>query len=283
MEDITKQNTGRYIKGKIETQEQKIKRISNLTNSWKDRIDYIGDIKNKHIYNCWRSFMFTIKGKKIGHSENWSNYRNFYNDVIGSYVEKYRLIRIDKSKPFSKDNFMWVDKSIASSYKNNNILLEYKGEVKSIKEWADYLKLSCNGIRLRYYRNKDYQIEEILFGKKKISKRKYISATKISYSELRAKASKMCSSYKIKDKKRRFEYNLDADWLIENILFKECVYCGDKEYIGCDRIDNSKGHTKENVLPCCAICNSTRGNNYSYEEMLLIGKTIKKIKLNRIE
>ena len=60
-------------------------------------------------------------------------------------------------------------------------------------------------------------------------------------------------------------------------------YCGDTEDIGLDRIDNTKGHTKDNVVPCCYICNTTRGSNFTYEEMKIIGKTIKEIKRCRLE
>ena len=39
---------------------------------------------------------------------------------------------------------------------------------------------------------------------------------------------------------------------------KPCVYCGDTKRIGADRIDNTKGHTKENCVPCCIECNIAR-------------------------
>ena len=48
-----------------------------------------------------------------------------------------------------------------------------------------------------------------------------------------------------------------------------------------DRIDNSKGHTKDNTVPCCYECNCARNNNFSFEEMKVLGKTIKQIKENR--
>lgn len=70
--------------------------------------------------------------------------------------------------------------------------------------------------------------------------------------------------------------------MLENIIHKPCVYCGDTHLIGCDRIDNSKGHLKTNVVPCCCSCNKARGDSFSYEEMLVLGNTIKQIKSNRI-
>ena len=48
-----------------------------------------------------------------------------------------------------------------------------------------------------------------------------------------------------------------------------------------DRLNNDKGHTKDNTVPCCYECNCARNNNFSYEEMLVLGKTIAEIKRNR--
>lgn len=61
-----------------------------------------------------------------------------------------------------------------------------------------------------------------------------------------------------------------------------CIYCGHTDGRGgADRIDNKKGHTKDNVVPACGLCNITRMNNYTYEEMKMIGEVIKKIRHER--
>lgn len=44
---------------------------------------------------------------------------------------------------------------------------------------------------------------------------------------------------------------------------------------------DNKGHIKSNVVPCCYECNVARGNNFSYDEMKIIGKAIHNIKLHR--
>lgn len=93
----------------------------------------------------------------------------------------------------------------------------------------------------------------------------------------------MISSYKCKDKKLGFEKccDIDIDWMIDNIITKPCIYCGDTHRVGCDRIDNDKGHTKNNVVPCCYDCNCARNNNFTFNEMKEIGKAIYKVKQAR--
>lgn len=56
--------------------------------------------------------------------------------------------------------------------------------------------------------------------------------------------------------------NLTVEWYVENILSKPCVHCGETDWrkLGCNRIDNSKPHTIDNVEPCCRKCNMILGN-----------------------
>lgn len=64
---------------------------------------------------------------------------------------------------------------------------------------------------------------------------------------------------------KRGEGDLTVEWYIENILSKSCVHCGETDWrkLGCNRLDNSKPHTKDNVEPCCRRCNSILGNKSS--------------------
>ena len=92
----------------------------------------------------------------------------------------------------------------------------------------------------------------------------------------------LVTRYNVIDKKKNQICNLTKEWVKENITSKPCVYCGDTERIGCDRIDNSKGHIMDNVVPCCTGCNWIRRDDFSVEEMMEIGEVIKKIKYNRL-
>lgn len=89
-------------------------------------------------------------------------------------------------------------------------------------------------------------------------------------------------SYRAIDKRKGHAFDLDVAWYDENIAAQPCHYCGEKDYgVGCDRIDNSQGHTKSNVVPCCWDCNATRGARFSYDEMIVLGEAIRKIRAAR--
>lgn len=87
----------------------------------------------------------------------------------------------------------------------------------------------------------------------------------------RGRANNLLSSYRTNDKlHKRGECTITADWIIENIFTKSCVYgCGESDWrkLGCDRKDNSLPHTPENCVPCCLSCNSKKGS-MSYDEYM---------------
>lgn len=72
------------------------------------------------------------------------------------------------------------------------------------------------------------------------------------------RASHLVQGYKTEDEKHnRGECTLTKEWIVENIFSKPCTHCGKSgwEIIGCNRLDNSKPHTPDNVEPCCEECN----------------------------
>ena len=275
----------KYEKGHHPTPEEEYKRIEGMRRSWKDRADYIADIVQQcpELYTKWRGLRFTEKGKRIGCSEEWNDYRTFFNDVYPSYRKGFVLVRPDTSKPFSRENFVWIHKKDMSIYKSGSIRLTYNGETLLLRDWAEKLNISLHGLRLRYHKHKnDFSVEEILFGRKKKRYSKKIKGFTDTSVSIRAKASKMISSYKHKDKIMGVSVcDMDINWAMKNIFSKPCVYCGDTYRVGADRISNNKGHTKDNIVPCCFECNCAKNDNFSYEEMLIIGKAIAAVKAQR--
>jgi len=88
------------------------------------------------------------------------------------------------------------------------------------------------------------------------------------------------SVYKIADKEKGRENDL-TDLFIKNALKSPCFYCGYPS-TGLDRIDNNIGHTINNCVPCCLECNHARNDNFSHEEMKILGETIRIIKNKRV-
>jgi len=79
-------------------------------------------------------------------------------------------------------------------------------------------------------------------------------------------------NYKNNAKNKGYVFELTEEQFAE-ITKKDCFYCGAKpsniyknhdsygEYVynGIDRIDNTRGYTIDNVVPCCKICNYKKG------------------------
>ena len=60
-----------------------------------------------------------------------------------------------------------------------------------------------------------------------------------------------------------FEFTLDE---FSKIINEPCYYCGGESY-GIDRIDNSIGYLKDNIVPCCSMCNYMK-RTYSEEDFI---------------
>lgn len=78
------------------------------------------------------------------------------------------------------------------------------------------------------------------------------------------RAHDLLGTYRVEDRKRgRGECTLTAQWIVDNIFTKPCVHCGETDWrkIGCNRLDNSKPHTEDNVEPCCMKCNNQLGSD----------------------
>lgn len=82
---------------------------------------------------------------------------------------------------------------------------------------------------------------------------------------------KLFGQYKRQAKNRNLSFEINKEEFIE-ITKKDCYYCGykpnqiwhspklngDYVYNGIDRLDNSVGYAKNNIVPCCKICNQAK-------------------------
>lgn len=96
------------------------------------------------------------------------------------------------------------------------------------------------------------------------------------------RAISLVAAYRKFDAKRGLESDLTTEWFVANISGMPCTYCGaTTEPVGCERIDNSRGHTTANVIPACGLCNRIRGDSFSREEMNVIGAAVAKVRAAR--
>ena len=74
------------------------------------------------------------------------------------------------------------------------------------------------------------------------------------------KAKYLYTEYRQYDKKHGLKFGLTVEWILRHIVNGKCAYCGNDDWtaLGTDRIDNSKGHTPDNVVCCCVGCNNRK-------------------------
>lgn len=140
----------------------------------------------------------------------------------------------------------------------------------------------CEKIRSKLKYAKNPRLGQYKLLTKEQKENRLLTANKY-YKTQKGRAIMLVSAYRKMDKLKGGESNISQDFLINNIFTKECVYCGEKNNLGCDRINNNLFHTIDNVVACCKECNIARMDNFSFDEMKIIGIAIKQVKLNRIK
>lgn len=225
----------------------------------------------------------------------WGNFSHFYYETYPLFKDKFadpingRMYLPWDETEYNINTIAFVNKKEANINSRATKRYTINGVTKTLDEWAEYRGVCAGAMRDRFSCYGDIlSIEEIVFGvgkdnRKKLKNIVYNESQCRKDKKLNRRATKLLCAYKTIDKRKGLICDLDRDWLYENILCKPCIYCGSVVNIGCDRIDNSKGHTKDNVVPCCDICNRTRFDNFTHEEFKEIGKVIKEITLKRKE
>lgn len=81
-------------------------------------------------------------------------------------------------------------------------------------------------------------------------------------------------------KKRGLSFTLVLED-IKDLYSSGCVYCGSEISVKTiDRKDNAIGYVQGNCLSACWLCNRLKGNFMSFNEMVVMGEAIRKIKQN---
>ena len=115
---------------------------------------------------------------------------------------------------------------------------------------------------------------DVGFGRRSDPKR-YDRLWRRIYNKQSANIKRKLVDYKYMDKKAGHTV---CDYTYRELLHilstNKCYYCESTERLSLDRIDNNKGHTKDNTVVACTMCNTVRMNIFTMKE---IGPFIRKI------
>ncbi len=80
------------------------------------------------------------------------------------------------------------------------------------------------------------------------------------------------------DRKRGHDNDLDLE-AVQTLLEQPCVYCGETDLmLTLDRMNNTLGHTVNNVNTCCVRCNIVK-SNMPYEAWLVVARGMREARL----
>lgn len=123
------------------------------------------------IYRIWRSMMqrcydknshaySRYGGRGINVCERWQSFEGFYADM-GDKSEGKSLERIDNNGNYSPENVVWADAKAQANNRRSNVILEYKGQKKTMQQWCDEIGLNIGTVWSRI-NNHGYSVEKAL-------------------------------------------------------------------------------------------------------------------------
>ena len=188
-------------------------------------------------------------------------------EEVKEYNRQYHLKHY-KKHPKPKSDIDWNNPEERKQYFHDNYLKKIEKKKEQHHQYYLNNKEKC------YELSKKWKLENP--DKAKQIQKKYRDSHKEKKEEWKKnnkellRAGNLVQKYKRNDKKaNRGECTLTPQWIVENIFSKSCHYCNETDWakIGCDRIDNSKPHTPDNVVPCCYSCNCKKGTK-KYEDFI---------------
>lgn len=127
-------------------------------------------------YETWNSIKRRCKGYNAKSRKNYTDkgitvcdrwiepdgqgFKNFLEDTGRRPEGRYSLDRIDGNKGYSPENCRWTDYTQQANNREGNVHLTYKGEIKTIGEWADTIGMKYVTFYGRYM--KLWSIEDMI-------------------------------------------------------------------------------------------------------------------------
>lgn len=121
------------------------------------------------LYNIWKSIRERCKtpscssfknygGRGISIYEEWSSFATFKEWALShGYSEGLTIDRIDVNGNYEPDNCRWATYKAQANNKRNNRYIEYKGQVKTLTEWAEKYNIKAATLWARLNRGTDIE------------------------------------------------------------------------------------------------------------------------------
>jgi hypothetical protein len=132
---------------------------------------------NSRLYIIWTGMKQRVNNDKTGNygnrgikfCEEWTNFINFYNDMVNEYEEHCKqygesnttLDRIDVNGDYCRENCRWATYQVQENNKRNNTKIVIEGKVHTLRELSiiSGIKYSTLESRIKEYK---YPINKIL-------------------------------------------------------------------------------------------------------------------------
>lgn len=100
-------------------------------------------------------------GRGIRMCDEWLRDPNefFKWSLENGYSDALTIDRIDNDGDYTPDNCRWATTDTQANNKRNSLLLEYKGRVQTVTQWASYFGVDPQNARYRY--NRGWGFEDI--------------------------------------------------------------------------------------------------------------------------
>ena len=119
-------------------------------------------LRNTRLYRIWANIKvrcynpkkdnYSYYGKEgIAMCQEWlNNFENFYKwSIENGYQSNLTIDRINNQGNYEPSNCRWVTAKQQQNNKNNNHLIEYKGETHTLTEWSEMLNINCRTLHKR--------------------------------------------------------------------------------------------------------------------------------------